>query len=80
VIIIYVVKFTPSIILLCPSLFRIVSAGLIFPFHTWVHNISTLFTLLHPFLISLPLTPVTTPRQDLFYLPSLHFWKKMFFA
>jgi hypothetical protein len=26
-----------------------------FRFHTWVHNISTIFTLPHPFLISSPL-------------------------
>jgi hypothetical protein len=44
-------------------------------FHTWVPSISTIFTLLHPFLISSPLPLVPTPRQDLFYLPVLRFCK-----
>jgi hypothetical protein len=52
---IYLVKFTPlsfSFILLPPFLkFQQVS---FFHFHTWVHNISTIFTLLQPFLTSSP--------------------------
>jgi hypothetical protein len=45
-------------------------------FYTWVHSISTIFTLLHPFLLSFPLPLASTPRQDLFYLSVLCFWKK----
>jgi hypothetical protein len=29
-----------------------------------------------PYILPIPLMP--TPRQDLFYLPVLHFWKKIF--
>jgi hypothetical protein len=48
------VKLTPFIILFyLPSpILRIVLSGLIFPFSYMIHNISTIFTLLHPFLIS----------------------------
>jgi hypothetical protein len=49
-----------------------------FHFHTWEHNISTIFILLHSFLMSSPLPLVPTPRQKLFYLPVCHFWKKTF--
>jgi hypothetical protein len=53
----------------------IVSTGLIFPFHTWVHSFSTTFTILLPFLISPP--PLyQSPGQDLFYLLVLCFWRK----
>jgi hypothetical protein len=73
------VKLTSSITLLyssslIPRMFQQVS---FFHFHTWVHNISTFFTLIHPFFISHPLVPA--PRQDLFfYLPILCIWKKTF--
>jgi hypothetical protein len=49
-----------------------VSAGLIVPFSYMRINISTIFTLsLCPDHLSL----VLTCRQNLFYLPALHFWK-----
>jgi hypothetical protein len=44
----------------------------------WVHNTSTIFTLLHTFLISSPSPLVATPRQHLFYLPVLLFFKDIF--
>jgi hypothetical protein len=70
-----IIEFTPFIILPYP-IPGTVSQLSFFHFHTWVHNISTTFTLLHPVLMSslLPLMP--TPRQDLFYLPVLR--KRMF--
>jgi hypothetical protein len=42
------VKFTPSLILLYPSssILRMVATDLLFHFHMWVHNISTIFNLL----------------------------------
>jgi hypothetical protein len=55
-----------------PHLLRIVSAGLITPFS----YMSTyfIFSLLNPFLMSSPVLLILTSRQDLFYLPVLHFW------
>jgi hypothetical protein len=66
----------PSIILLYPpsSIPGIVSTGL----HTWVHNIPTVFVLLHLFLY--PLSPIQPPRQDLFYFAVFHFWMKGIFC
>jgi hypothetical protein len=52
-----------------PSILRIVSTGLIFPFSYMSALYSTTFTLLHPISSLLPLAP--TPRQDLLYLPVL---------
>jgi hypothetical protein len=49
-----IVEFTPSIILL--YLPGIVSTASFFRIHIWVHNISTTFTLLPPFLVSSPLS------------------------
>jgi hypothetical protein len=66
-------KFTPSIILLYLPILRIPSTGLIFHFHIWVHNIPTIFTFFHPFLISSPLPLLPTPRQNFYYLPVLHY-------
>jgi hypothetical protein len=40
-------------------------------FHVWIHNISTIFSLLHPFLKSSPFPMVPIPRQDLIYIPVL---------
>jgi hypothetical protein len=42
-----------------------------FHFHTWVHNISTIFTCLHLFLISCLWTLEPTLRQDLVYVSIL---------
>jgi hypothetical protein len=72
----FIVEFTTSIILLYTHapILRIVSTGLIFYFHIWVHSISTIFILLHPFLLSSPLPLVPTPRQDLFYFLVICFW------
>jgi hypothetical protein len=64
---IYHFEFIPSIVLLY-SLhswkFQQVS---FFHFHTWVHQISTTFSFLYPFIIPPP-TLLPTPRQDLFAL------------
>jgi hypothetical protein len=51
-----IVEFTPSIILLyLPSpIPGIDSTFLVVPFHIWVHNISTTFRLLYPFLVTSP--------------------------
>jgi hypothetical protein len=63
-----IVEFTPSIILLYSPypIRRIVSAGFIFHFPTWVHNISTIFTLLNPSLMSSFLQLVPTPCSGYF--------------
>jgi hypothetical protein len=50
-----------------------VSTVPIFPFSYVSTYFSTTFSLLHSFLISSLLTLVSTPRQDLFYLPVFHF-------
>jgi hypothetical protein len=52
-------EFTPSIILLYPSapIPGVVSTD-IFPLHTYVHRISTIFTLPHPISTFSPLSPV----------------------
>jgi hypothetical protein len=46
-----------------------------FHFHIWVQNIFTIFTLLHPFLISSPIPLAPTPTC-LFYFPLSSFLKK----
>jgi hypothetical protein len=61
-------KVTPFIILFYPSFsnswkFQQVS---FFHFHTWVHNISTTFTLLHPFFISSPFHWYQPPNRTCF--------------
>jgi hypothetical protein len=62
--------------ILSPQFLEWFQQAFLFHFHTWVHSISITFLLLHPFLISSPLLLVPTPRQDLFYFPVLHFFKK----
>jgi hypothetical protein len=72
-----IVEFTPhrhSPLSSPPLIPGIVSTVIICPFHTWVHNISIIFTILYPYLISSPLPLVPTPRQNLFYLSALCFW------
>jgi hypothetical protein len=44
-------------------------------FHTWTQNISIIFAIFHPFLLSFPLSLVPIPRQDLFYFPLLQLFK-----
>jgi hypothetical protein len=74
-----IVEFTPSIIFLYPPLsslleqFQQVS---FFHFHSWVHTISTTFTILHPFLISFPPATGASSQTGPVLLPVLHFWKK----
>jgi hypothetical protein len=54
----------------------IVSTNIIYPFvHTYVHNICSIFTVLHHFPTSLHTgtTPPPRPRQDLFCPPVLQF-------
>jgi hypothetical protein len=51
-----------------------------FHFHPWGYNISTILNFLYPFFISSPLPLIPTPRQNLFYLPFLCFWKKGHFC
>jgi hypothetical protein len=47
----------------------------LFYFRTWIQNTFTIFAFLHSFFMPSPLSLVPTPRQDLFYLPALHFLK-----
>jgi hypothetical protein len=65
----------PFSFILPPPIPGIVSAQLIFHFHSWVHNILP-YSPHSPFPYVLPLPLVPTPRQDLFYHPVLHFYFK----
>jgi hypothetical protein len=65
------VKFTsPSFSFISPHTQNSFNRSHFSIFHIWTHNISTIFTLLHPFLISSPVPLVPTSIQDLFYLYS----------
>jgi hypothetical protein len=70
----------PSIILLysLSPIPGIVSTGLNFHFHTWVHNISTILTVLHPFLVPCPLPLVPTPNRTCFTCMFSIFGKRYF--
>jgi hypothetical protein len=48
----------------------------LFHLHTCIHNICTIFTLLHPFFISSPFPLVPNPQTEPVYILVLHFWKK----
>jgi hypothetical protein len=65
------IRFTPSITLLYPPFLEQFQQVLLFYFHIWIQNASTIFTLIHLFLLPSPLLLVLLP----FYLPILHFLK-----
>jgi hypothetical protein len=44
-------------------------------FSIFIHG-CIIFHHIYPLLLPLPLLPTPIPRQELFYLPLLHFWKK----
>jgi hypothetical protein len=73
-------SFTPFIILpyFSFSLPPFLEQVSFFYFHTWVHNIFTIFTHLHPFLISSPSHCTNPHPQALFCLPVLCFERRHF--
>jgi hypothetical protein len=77
--IIYIIlEFTPSIILIYTPfpILEIVSTGIIFPLHSCVHSIRTIFTLLHPFPSFSPFHCTNQLRQDVFHPLVFHFCKR----
>jgi hypothetical protein len=69
------VGFTPpSLSLFSPHLFLAQFQQVsFFSFHIQVQNTPTIFTLILPFLMSIPLPLVPIPTKDLFFPPSLQF-------
>jgi hypothetical protein len=72
----YTISLPPPFSFISPFLEQFQQVSL-FHFHIWVNNISTTFTLLHPFLTS---SSGTNQRQELLYFPFLHFLKKHIFV